>query len=659
MSAININTASKEQLMQIRGIGDQRAALIITERETKGPLNLEALKNISGIPAHTWDPLVAANKILFEEPTEQAVEETEIDQLKKVMEQMRTENLILKQAEARNVMELKKVKADSDSQLDQLQMELNTLAKQNNLLAQTLQQREAHIEEITTKAAETENVLQQNMKDEIVKQRMLFEEQTTKLQQDNVVLNEERKRLQQEVEKQVQLVTDQDQMRTAQINDLETRLQDLMTKVEEQAHDKQKAEDIARHHEKEKRDQENKIKSLEEEVQHWKTSKAVDDLAPKSIYNGKLASDTKTTTASDTKTNTEVTKSETKPPVEDTKTTEAKSTVESKATEDTKSTEIKTTTKRSTSGQEQWRSTIGPPQFPKLSTYDGTSDWKAYKLQFTHTATRFEWDDQQKLDNLLLCLRGKALKFFSTRPTSVQNNFVDMMDKMTRRFGNKELPHSIRRQLQDVKQQIEESIEEYAERVQELATDGYVDASEDIVEMMATEAFLRGCSDKQAALLAMDKNPSRIDKALQYVKSAIHNRKILLGQKKPEVRKVQFKDVDSDSETELAVRTLNKGQYKPNKDSWKNKLEERVERTERDISHMKNNIEKIVQLLSREGRGRSRSPSPATSPRRQVTCFACNEIGHYSRECPNKKKLTSPVKSSPSKTPLKDQGSRI
>jgi hypothetical protein len=130
------------------------------------------------------------------------------------------------------------------------------------------------------------------------------------------------------------------------------------------------------------------------------------------------------------------------------------------------------------------------------------------------------------------------------------------MDKMAQRFGNKDLPHSIRRQLQDVKQTIEESIEEYAERVQEMATEGYVEASEDIVEMMATEAFLRGCKDNQAALLAMDKDPKRVDLALQYAKSAIHNRKVLLGQKKTEVRKVQYQEeIASDSDSEPTVKS--------------------------------------------------------------------------------------------------------
>ena len=194
-----------------------------------------------------------------------------------------------------------------------------------------------------------------------------------------------------------------------------------------------------------------------------------------------------------------------------------------------------------------------------------------------------------------------------------------------------------------------------------MATDSFVEASEDMVEMMATEAFLRGCNDKPAALMAMDKNPSRIDQALPFVKSAIHNRKFLLGQKKPpEIRKVQFQDeIDSDSEQELTVRTLNKGPNKPFKDSWRNKFEERMDRTEKDVSHMKDNIDKIVKLLSnnREARGRSRSPSPASSPsRRTVTCYSCYETGHYSRDCPKKKAL-SPLKSPSATNALNNQGS--
>jgi len=44
---------------------------------------------------------------------------------------------------------------------------------------------------------------------------------------------------------------------------------------------------------------------------------------------------------------------------------------------------------------------------------------------------------------------------------------------MNERFGRTDLPHIVRRQLQDLRQSTEESLEEYAERAQELATEGY------------------------------------------------------------------------------------------------------------------------------------------------------------------------------------------
>jgi len=53
------------------------------------------------------------------------------------------------------------------------------------------------------------------------------------------------------------------------------------------------------------------------------------------------------------------------------------------------------------------------------------------------------------------------------------------------------LPHIVRRQLQDLRQNAEETLEEYAERAQKLATDGFPNTSEECIQMMATDGFLR------------------------------------------------------------------------------------------------------------------------------------------------------------------------
>ena len=66
MATININKATKEQLMTIRDIGATRATAIINERQNQGQLTLEKLKQILGISTHIWDPLVSSRRITFE-----------------------------------------------------------------------------------------------------------------------------------------------------------------------------------------------------------------------------------------------------------------------------------------------------------------------------------------------------------------------------------------------------------------------------------------------------------------------------------------------------------------------------------------------------------------------------------------------------------------
>ena len=157
----------------------------------------------------------------------------------------------------------------------------------------------------------------------------------------------------------------------------------------------------------------------------------------------------------------------------------------------------------------------------------------------------------------------------------------------------------------------------------------------------------------------MDKNPTTLDIAIQYIKSAITNQKLILGLKKCELKKVKFEDSEgekeSDKETPNKVRAVfnSKQNTMQNSEQTKfTKLESRVKKIEEDNREIKNNIADILQILkssnqtsSNRSRSNSRKSrnivSPSNSPSRQ-TCFKCNEMGHFTRECPNFKKITIP-----------------
>lgn len=280
-------------------------------------------------------------------------------------------------------------------------------------------------------------------------------------------------------------------------------------------------------------------------------------------------------------------------------------------------------------------------------------------MQFSHIANKYKWDKQQMLDKLIECLRDKALKFVSTRQEAVQKDVDLLAEKLNQRFGNKNLPHTIRRQLQEIKQLADESIEEFSEKIQEMAADGYINTPEHVIETISVDAFLKGCLDKKAALFAMEKNPSTIDQALQYVKSSIHNQKILLGYnmyKKPEVKRVQFCEETNDEISQPMVRQVSPSSFTTDLQRKYERMDLRLQNTESHILSIKSDISRILRSLDtpRIDRDRSRSTSPKRSPSREVRCYSCNELGHYSSNCP--KKNLSPMKRNRSPSPI-GQGS--
>ncbi|CAG2185743.1 unnamed protein product [Mytilus edulis] len=267
------------------------------------------------------------------------------------------------------------------------------------------------------------------------------------------------------------------------------------------------------------------------------------------------------------------------------------------------------------------------PSPQRLPCYDGKTEWKPYYMQFIHFSNRYKWDSKQRLDRLIECLRDKALKFYSTRPLSVQNDFVLLSEKLNQRFGNKDLPYTIRRQLQEVRQNIDETVEEFAERVQEMATDGYgPNTPENVVETISVDC----------------------------VKSSIHNQRIVLGKRQEVVKRVHF-DSDNDSETEsseLAVRALNRYDRRsstsydrrqtPSSD-WQSSVESRLKKTEQDIGRPPTTeIKQIVSVTGNAGThnlvSNINKPGPFNSNldvTRSTTITGCSgtcETSHFKNE---------------------------
>ena len=343
------------------------------------------------------------------------------------------------------------------------------------------------------------------------------------------------------------------------------------------------------------------------------------------------------------------------------------------------------------------RSTGIPRSLPKLQEYHGTQSWKSFYTQFVTFARLGGWTDDEKLIHLTVCLRGGALDFYCVQPEAVKQNLHLLIEKLEKRYGLKDLPETLRSEFRSpsMRQKADESLEEWAERVQRVALEAFADLPEHYMNREIITKFCQCLADKEVAQYASDKNPRTIEEAMQTIKTHLYNNKAIFGNRKPirqittsdypeyasnapNVRSIQenasqstywHEDSSGDyeykaaanlpsmwrgvgsmgyehpQEQEMAVRRLNHPQRSNARspgpqNNNKPSLEERFNKLEMMCGQ---NFDKLFKMFEGDRTMRSQNrPSRSTSPNKNVTCYSCGKLGHYSPDCPDKVRSRSP-----------------
>ena len=142
-------------------------------------------------------------------------------------------------------------------------------------------------------------------------------------------------------------------------------------------------------------------------------------------------------------------------------------------------------------------------------------------------------------------------------------------------------------------------------------TGAYCNFKEDDIEILAVDAFLKGCKDKSAALVAMNQEPKTLDQALHAVIVSTQNHRIIHGQKL-QIRQVQFMEPEKKG-TDM--------------DSFKEVME-------RQFSLLQKIAEKLDVKKS--------AKYPSSPPTSKNECFQCGKVGHFANKCPQRSRSPSP-----------------
>ena len=250
------------------------------------------------------------------------------------------------------------------------------------------------------------------------------------------------------------------------------------------------------------------------------------------------------------------------------------------------------------------------PPSPRLPHFNGTvGGWDTFDYQFQNVAHVYEWREEEKLQMMTSVLDAKVIDFVRTLPAIIQGNYQQLRRRLRDRYAGSERPEILRKELYDVKQRIDEPIEEFADRIQTMANTAYQMAPVEVIDMMGTEAFIRGVRDRNAALETAKGHPTTIPEALTELKNHMALVKAVMGGSKQSpltVRQVSFKE-------ESPVRPP-------------------PMRPPRPTQSIGVQVDLIADAKSSPRTG-SRSPQRRPRPSHD-RCYYCDQPGHIRANCP-------------------------
>ena len=258
---------------------------------------------------------------------------------------------------------------------------------------------------------------------------------------------------------------------------------------------------------------------------------------------------------------------------------------------------------------------------PKIQTFTGkSSEWRSFIFNFRQIARQLKWSETKKRQNLLACLRSKAVEFIQNKPRHILSDYKQLRDALAQRYDLQEHPPTARRQFMALKQEEGEALEEFADRILNKASEAFQHMDDGSVQTLASEAFLKGCKDRCAAYEASKKDYITLFDALQAMRDAVANLKTF--GRSPSIataRQVMVRDQDAEKVKEREEHSKLVTQFTCSASD-----------TPRgEAMAQQPRYRERAQTPTRM-RSRSRSPSP------NARCFNCGKSGHWRDECTGK-----------------------
>lgn len=140
------------------------------------------------------------------------------------------------------------------------------------------------------------------------------------------------------------------------------------------------------------------------------------------------------------------------------------------------------------------------------------------------------WSAHKYRDQLYWCWKGKASEYNALIVEHIRNiGYGDLLRKLKKRFGFKELLETAQVQFQNARQAQEKSLEDWVDRVLSLATKLFRDLPDEHMYQPAILCPCQGATDKEAGSYASNIRPKTIEDAVDKIGWYQHNHQAIYG----------------------------------------------------------------------------------------------------------------------------------
>ena len=280
----------------------------------------------------------------------------------------------------------------------------------------------------------------------------------------------------------------------------------------------------------------------------------------------------------------------------------------------------------------------------KLPAFTGKEKWEVWFNRFEAVAELQNWDNDDKLQELLPRLQGAAGDFtFDQLSRKTLRSYQTVIKELENRFGVYENKKNYKVQFNRRNQKNGETAEAYAAELKRIYDKAYANRDAGIRQEDLLQRFLMGLSDSQARIhIELTKDPRTIEEAVHEVITYIDT-----TQESPENY--------NNRSNRRSVRQVKKNEGK-GRQNWNARKPQPQANNKIDNSHKSNgassgsiskdDLKKAFDQMYKEqqkldNRGTSFESEKQTYSRNQnlanakntFLCYYCGQPGHYARNC--------------------------